>query len=236
MKRRATGLAVMLLIAAGTAHAQQANEEQNDPLLPIVQHYVQRVVAQQETSGQVIVDVIPALTNAGLCQTPCPFMPAGQRMRGNITVGVKCINEQGNEMPRYYRAHIGIEDEYAVAARDLMPGTLISAADVTTQRGDITRLSTASATVARASDLIGQRLTRRVPAGSPLQANMVKAPLVITRNSRVTVIARHAGFTITAQGTAMDEASSEGQLRVRMDSKKIITARATAPGEAIAIR
>lgn len=235
MKRRASGLAVILLMAAGIAHAQQPSEEHSDPLVPVVQHYVQQIVAQQETSGQAVVDVIPALTNAELCQTPSPFMPAGQRMRGNITVGVKCINEHGNEMPRYYRAHVGIEDDYAVASRDLMPGTLISAADVTTQRGDVTLLNSASATVARASDLIGQRLIRRVTAGSPLQGNMVKAPLVITRNSRVTVIARREGFTITAQGTAMDEASSEGQLRVRMDSKKIITARATAPGEAVAI-
>lgn len=156
-------------------------------------------------------------------------------MRGNITVGVKCINEQGHDMPRYYRARIGIEDDYIVAARDLMPGTLLSAADIDTQHGDITRLTTSNAPLARAADVVGQRLTRRVVAGAPLQTTMVKAPLVITRNSRVTVIARQAGFTITAQGTAMDEAPSEGQLRVRMDSKKIIMARATAPGEAVAI-
>ncbi|BBG30381.1 flagellar basal body P-ring formation chaperone FlgA [Zymobacter palmae] len=231
MKRRALGLAAALLISANAA----ASEEQSDPLVSVVQHYVERVVAQQETSGKIVVDVVPALTNAGLCQMPCPFMPAGQRMRGNITVGVKCINEQGHDMPRYYRARIGIEDDYIVAARDLMPGTLLSAADIDTQHGDITRLTTSNAPLARAADVVGQRLTRRVVAGAPLQTTMVKAPLVITRNSRVTVIARQAGFTITAQGTAMDEAPSEGQLRVRMDSKKIIMARATAPGEAVAI-
>ncbi|WP_414499464.1 MULTISPECIES: flagellar basal body P-ring formation chaperone FlgA [unclassified Zymobacter] len=231
MKRRALGLAAVLLISANAA----ASEEQSDPLVSVVQHYVERVVAQQETSGKIVVDVVPALTNAGLCQMPCPFMPAGQRMRGNITVGVKCVNEQGHDMPRYYRARIGIEDDYIVAARDMMPGTLLSASDIDTQHGDITRLTTGNAPLARAADVVGQRLTRRVVAGAPLQTTMVKAPLVITRNSRVTVIARQAGFTITAQGTAMDEAPSEGQLRVRMDSKKIIMARATAPGEAVAI-
>lgn len=236
MTRWAIGLLVLLLFSAGTAQAQQTNEEHNDPLIPVVERYIQRIAAQQEISGQVIVDVVPTLTNAGLCQTPCPFMPSGQRMRGNITVGIKCINEQGNDTPRYYRVRIGIEDDYIVAARDMMPGTLLSSADIDTQHGDITRLASGNAALPRATDVVGQRLTRRVTAGLPLQASMIKAPLVITRNSRVTVIARQAGFTITAQGTAMDEASSEGQLRVRMDSKKIIMARATAPGEAVAIR
>lgn len=236
MMRWSIGLLVWLLILTGAAQAQQTNEEHSDPLVPIVQRYVQRVMAQQETSGQIIVDVVPTLTNAGHCQMPCPFMPTGQRMRGNITVGIKCVNEQGNDTPRYYRARIGIEDDYIVAARDMMPGTLLSSADIDTQHGDITRLINGNASLPRAADVVGQRLTRRVTAGSPLQASMIKAPLIITRNSRVTVIARQAGFTITAQGTAMDEAPSEGQLRVRMDSKKIIMARATAPGEAIAIR
>lgn len=236
MKRRAIGLAAILLMSTNTALAQQASEGQNDPLVTIVQHYVEHVVAQQETSGQINVDVTPTLTKAGLCQTPCPFMPAGQRLRGNITVGIKCINEQGNDMPRYYRAHIGIEGDYPVASRDLMPGTLLTAMDINTQHGDITRLPNSNATAVKTSELVGQRLTRRVVAGTALQANMVKAPLLITRNSRVTVIARRSGFTITAQGTAMDEATQEELLRIRMDSKKIIMARATAPGKAVAIQ
>lgn len=235
MKRWAIGLTAMLLMSVNTARAQQASDGQSDPLVPVVQRYVQRV-AQQDTSGQVTVDVTPALAKAGLCQAPCPFMPAGQRLRGSVTVGVKCVNEQGNEMPRYYRAYIGIEDNYVVASRDLMPGTLITATDLAQQHGDITRLANPNVALAQTSELVGKRLTRRVLAGAALNTNMVQAPVVITRNSRVTVIARRAGFTITAQGTAMDEAPSEGQLRIRMDSKKIIMARATAPGEAVAIQ
>ena len=154
MKRRALGLAAVLLISANAA----ASEEQSDPLVSVVQHYVERVVAQQETSGKIVVDVVPALTNAGLCQMPCPFMPAGQRMRGNITVGVKCVNEQGHDMPRYYRARIGIEDDYIVAARDMMPGTLLSASDIDTQHGDITRLPQRGVLGA------DRRHPRRVPA------------------------------------------------------------------------
>ena len=234
MKRWAVRLATVFCMTTDQALAQQVSDGTNDPLVSVVQNYVQRITAQQESAGRVIVDVVPNTTNVGLCQSPCPFMPAGQRMRGNITVGIKCVNEQGHDVPRYYRAHVGIEDDYIVATHDLMPGTLLSAADIETQHGDITRLP--NSTFARTTEVIGQRLTRRVPAGMPLHANMVKAPLVITRNSRVTVIARHAGFTITTQGTAMDEASSDGQLRIRMDSKKIIMAKATAPGEAVAIQ
>lgn len=234
MKQWAVGLTTILCMTTASALAQQVTDESNDPLVSVVQNYVQHMTAQQETSGRIIVEVMPNAANAGLCQSPCPFVPAGQRMRGNVTVGIKCVNELGHDIPRYYRVHIGIENDYVIATHDLMPGILLTAADIETQHGDITRLP--NATFARTAEVVGQRLTRRVPAGMPLHANMVKAPLVITRNSRVTVIARHAGFTITTQGTAMDEAPLDGQLRIRMDSKKIIMAKATAPGEAVAIQ
>lgn len=234
MRRLAEGLASILLVASGAVQAQQMNIERNDPLVPVIHDYIQRVMEQKTDNGKVVIDVVPTLTDIGTCQAPSPFMPTGQLMRGNITVGVKCINAQGREIPRYYRAHVGIEENYLVASRDLIPGTILHDADISSMRGDITRLP--GTLLTDAAPLIGQRIMRRVVAGAPLQAGMTRAAPVIARNSRVTVTARTSGFTITAQGTALDEATSESQFRVRMDSKKIIMARATAPGEAMVIQ
>ena len=233
MKRLAGGLAGILLIASGAAQALQLAPEHSDPLVPIVHDYLQSTLEQQSSTGKIIIDVMPALSDAGRCLAPDPFIPAGQLMRGNITVGVICTSAPDHEIPRYYRAHIGMETTYLVASHDLSAGTLLSGSDISSMRGDITRLPNTALT--DASLLIGQRVVRHITAGALLQAGMVKAAPVITRNSRVTVTARTAGYTITAQGTAMDEAVSNGQLRVRMDSKKMIMARATAPGEAALI-
>lgn len=215
------------LAALAISHATGVWADE-DPLLPILNDYLAQQMTDQGIEGQA--DISPATIIMPACQAPEPFLPPRTALRGNITAGVKCMTDQGREVPRYYRVHIAVEGQYVVAMRDIAPGITLSEQDLQLAQGDVTRLPASVAT--DLSDFIGKRSTRRIAAGTPMQSQMAKPPVLISRNSRVNVTVRNASFTATAKGVAMDEASQDDMLRIRMDSGKIINAAADAPGSA----
>lgn len=214
-----------LSMALGVSPLAQADD---DPLVPLLQDYLSQQLQTQGLEGQV--EVTPAMTAMAACQAPSPFLPPRTALRGNVTVGVRCLSDQGREMPRYYRAHIGIDGDYVAARQDIAPGSPLTEQNLSVVRGDVTQLP--AALVTDMTQLVGQRSTRRIAAGTPLQAQMAKPPVLISRNSRVSVTAQSDSFSATAKGTALDEGSQGDTLRVRMDSGKVINAVADAPGAA----
>lgn len=215
------------LAAVALSHAAGVWAE-NDPLLPVLHEYLTQQMTDQGIDGQA--DISPTNIVMPACQAPEPFLPPRTLLRGNITVGIKCLTEQGREVPRYYRVHVAVEGRYVIALRDIAPGVALSEQDMQLTQGDITRLP--SSVVTDLSSLMGKRSTRRIAAGTPMQPQMAKPPVLISRNSRVNVTASNTSLTATAKGVALDEASQDDMLRIRMDSGKIINGVADGPGSA----
>ena len=77
----------------------------------------------------------------------------------------------------------------------------------------------------------GSELRRRVRPGEPLRQAWFKVPPVVARGDRVRIIARRGSIQLTTLGQALNNASHNTFVRVRnLDSKKVVTGRATAPG------
>ncbi len=103
-------------------------------------------------------------------------------------------------------------------------------------RSDLVALRVPSSTLP--SDVIerpefveGAELRRRAKVGEPLRLAWVKVPPVISRGERVRVVARRGSIRLTTTGEALNNASFGSFVRVRnLDSRKIVTGRANAPG------
>ncbi|WP_175951310.1 flagellar basal body P-ring formation chaperone FlgA [Burkholderia sp. BCC0405] len=154
------------------------------------------------------------------CTTLEPFLPTGARLWGRTTVGVRCAGERPWTV--YLQAKVTVQATYYVAARQIAPGEPLSAADLVARDGDLTVLPLAAVT--DPAQAIGATALARISAGLPLRQDMLKSAASVSAGQTVRVVAAGAGFTISAEGSALANAAPGQSVRVRMAAGQIVTA------------
>ncbi len=147
------------------------------------------------------------------------FLPGGAKTVGNTSVGVRCPGPQPWTV--YQRATVRVFDQVVVAGRFLSRGTLLSAADLRSERRELSVLSSGYETVPDA--LIGKQLRQALNAGTVIPPQIVKTPPAIRQGETVTLVIRQGGMEITSSGIALSDAGLGERLRVRnQTSKRVI--------------
>jgi flagella basal body P-ring formation protein FlgA len=152
------------------------------------------------------------------CATLQPFMPNGARLWGRTTVGVRCTS--GHPWTVWLQAKVSIHATYYVAARAMMPGEVISEADIEGRDGDLTMLPMSIITAP--SQAIGSVTLMRVGAGLPLRQDMLKNTASVTAGTLVRVVAQGDGFSISSEGSALSNATPGQPVRVRTSTGQIL--------------
>ncbi|MFM0058115.1 flagellar basal body P-ring formation chaperone FlgA [Paraburkholderia phytofirmans] len=178
---------------------------------------------QQQSAGlpgKVDITVAPAFPR-GLadCTMLEPFMPSGARLWGRMTVGVRCAGERPWTI--YLQARISLHATYYLAARAMSPGEVLTAADLVARDGDLTGLP--QAIVTDPSQAVGSVTLTRVAGGMPLRRDMLKSASAVSIGQTVRVVAAGDGFAISAEGSAMNNASPGQQVRVKTANGQIIS-------------
>ncbi len=153
------------------------------------------------------------------CTTLEPFMPTGTRLWGRMTVGVRCAGERPWTL--YLQAKVSLHANYYTASRALMPGEMLSAADLVARDGDLTNLP--QAVVTDPSQAVGAVALVRVAAGLPLRQDMLRSAASVTAGQTVRVVAQGQGFAISSEGSAMNNATPGQQVRVKTAGGQIVT-------------
>ena len=112
-----------------------------------------------------------------------------------------------------YSAHI--------AARAVAPGEVLGAADLIPRDGDLT--TTPQAIVTDPSQAVGAVSLSRIAAGLPLRTDMLRGAGAIVIGQTVHVVTNGAGFSISAEGSAMNNAAPGQQVRVKTAGGQIIS-------------
>ena len=178
---------------------------------------------QQQSAGlpgKIDITVAPAFPR-GLtaCAALEPFMPTGARLWGRTTVGVRCAGERPWTI--YLQARVALHATYYLAARTMAPGEVLTAADLVARDGDLTGLP--QAIVTAPSQAIGSVSLARIAGGMPLRRDMLKSASAIAIGQTVRVVAAGNGFSISAEGSAMNNASPGQQVRVKTANGQIIS-------------
>ncbi|MDR5855844.1 flagellar basal body P-ring formation chaperone FlgA [Caballeronia sp. LZ062] len=178
---------------------------------------------QQQTAGlpgKVEITVTPVFPR-GLapCSALDPFMPTGARLWGRVTVGVRCVGERPWTL--YVQARVSINATYYTAARAIAPGEVLASADLIARDGDLSAMP--QAVVTDPSQAVGAVALSRVPAGLPLRTDMLRAASSVAIGQTVHVVADGTGFSISADGAAMNNAAPGQQVRVKTAGGQIIT-------------
>ena len=102
--------------------------------------------------------------------------------------------------------------EAAVTATRLLPGTVLTAADLRLKRMPAERVPAGAAR--RIEDAVGKQLRVQIAAGSPLPLSDLTAPLLVRRDGRVLMLAEGPGMSLTAEGRALEAGAAGEHIRV----------------------
>ena len=157
------------------------------------------------------------------CQGMETFIPAGGKLFGNSTVGVRCSNPQWTV---FVPVQIRVSATMLVASKPLHIGQTLREEDLAPQQGEL-----ASATMLTDPEqAIGKVLKFSVAAGQPLRQDMLRAPYAISQGQTVKIQVEGDGFTVQAEGQALGNAAQDQNVRVRTQSGLVISGFARADG------
>ncbi|WP_291991022.1 flagellar basal body P-ring formation chaperone FlgA [Candidatus Accumulibacter sp. ACC007] len=153
------------------------------------------------------------------CSAYEPFLPQGSRLWGRTTVGVRCLAPDAWTI--YVPVQISIAGSYLVTARQLNRGQVISAADVFAQRGDLGSLP--ASVVTDLAQAIGKTVKNGVAAGQPLRSDLLTAPWAVQQGQSVKLQSTGAGFSVSNEGKALNNASDGQIAQVRTASGQVVS-------------
>ncbi|MEM5318337.1 flagellar basal body P-ring formation chaperone FlgA [Paraburkholderia sp. JHI869] len=178
---------------------------------------------QQQSAGlpgHVNITVAPVFPRGlAACTSLEPFMPPGARTYGHTTVGVRCIGAKPWTL--YVSARVAVEVNYYVASRQIGAGEALSAADFMPRAGDLASLP--QTIITDPNQATGAVALARIAAGLPLRTDMLRSAASVVIGQTVKVIAVGSNFTISAEGSALNNAEPGQQVRVRTSGGQIIS-------------
>lgn len=193
------------VLASTPAHAQNTGME------AVVINAVDRFLATQTQGlpGRVTtrIGALDPRTQLSPCPTVEAFLPNGARLWGRSTVGVRCNAPAGWTV--FVPVTVSVAGNYLVAARPLAPNQPLQAGDVALASGDLAALP--AGVITDVNQLAGKSLRNSIAAGQPIRGDQLIAPLVVRQGQPVKLISQGAGFSASADGTALSNAA-EGQM------------------------
>lgn len=176
---------------------------------------------------ELIIEVRPPSARLPVCEFPEPFLArSGDVPLGRVSVGVRCGND-GRQV-RYLQAEIGAMGEYPVLDVPLGVGETVRREHLVMQTGNLAELPHRA--LLDPTAIVGQVATRPLTPGQPLLEHQFRSLPLVERNQRVVVEARGSAFRVTREGQALEPGGLGDRVRVRFDSREIVTAAVAGEG------
>ncbi|MGE8369469.1 flagellar basal body P-ring formation chaperone FlgA [Cupriavidus sp.] len=222
--RAAAARALLCVLAVGgtlpgSAGAAPPSPFTEDPVRTAVEQFLERQTAGLPGKANIQV-VPPSGGRAPDCPLPEPFLPPGASLWGRVSVGVRCAGER--PWTRYVQARVSVVADYYVAARNLVPGEPVDAADMEVRQGDLASLP--RAVVTDPVQVTGAVAANRIAAGSPLRIDLLKKAIAVRQGQNVTVVVEGESFQLSSEGKVMAEAAVGNNVQVRLKNGQVVNA------------
>jgi flagella basal body P-ring formation protein FlgA len=140
-------------------------------------------------------------------------------MWGRTTVGVRCIGAKPWTL--YVQARIAVEVTYYTAARPIAPGETLSVADLQPRDGDLASLP--RTVITDRAQALGAISLARIAAGLPLRTDMLRSASSVVIGQTVKLVADGPNFSISTEGSVLNNAAPGQQVQVRTGGGQIVT-------------
>jgi len=155
------------------------------------------------------------------------FLPTGTVPRGRVSIGLRCLGDE--PWTRFVAAHVAVRGRYLVATRAIAAGETLRPGLFAERTGDLSRLPRSVVTDGSALRT-GMTSTQRMAAGAPLRQEALRSAAQIQRGQTVQIVAAGAGFAISTEGKALNEAADGAPVQARTRDGRLLTGVADAHG------
>ncbi len=191
-----------------------------------VEAFVQEKLASQPGERSVTVSRIDPRLKLARCDKPEPFLPAGNRLWGNSSIGVRCLAPEPWSI--YVPVHIKVANNVLVTVRPIPAGQTVQPEDIQLQMRDITQF--AGSALTSVEQAVDKQVVGPVASGAILRSEMLRAANIILQGQNVKLVAQGSGFRVTSEGVAMGNAKSGQVVAVKTRSGQIIKGIARSEG------
>lgn len=154
------------------------------------------------------------------------MLPAANRLRGRIQVGVRCRSPHA--WAAWVPATIQITGTYYVASHPLPPGKTLDMGDLEARTGDLSTLP--ASVVQQPADVVGRVLLTSVAANQPLRAESLRLPVAVQAGQTVKIVAEGGGFQVSSDGRALNQAAVGQVAQVRTANGNVVSGIAQSAG------
>ncbi len=173
----------------------------------------------------VVPAVIPTDVNVplGMVQVVAEI-PGGVRFTGFTTAYATIFVDGQRYSSVPVRLAVKLYQQVAVAARAISGREMLTADSIRFERADIGRL--AAGYITDGDQVIGLQSRRLIMQGTVITSQLLEKPILITRGSAVTIVARMGDIEVTVNGQALQDGIKDQLIRVQnVNSRRIIAAR-----------
>ncbi|KAA0944686.1 MULTISPECIES: flagellar basal body P-ring formation chaperone FlgA [unclassified Pseudomonas] len=233
-RRLLCALLTMLALAAGQ-QARADNVTLPDLLIGVTQGFLEFTVedylATTQTPGRYEIQVnqldprlrLPMCDKELTATLESPAQPIGR-----VTVRVRC--DGASPWTVFVPAQVRLFREVVAVTRPLKRLGIIGFEDVALRERDIGQISQGYLT--SVDQAIGQKLTRPMVTDQVITLAHLEQAEVIRKGDQVVISASSGGLNVKMPGEALSNGGMSEQIRVKnLNSKRVIKARVTAPGQ-----
>ena len=211
----------MTLSLSATADAipEQPGKQNLAEIVRLVDVFLQGRTAGSSSPGRVTVVPPDDRLELAACAAPEVFLPAGARLQGRVTVGVRC--NVPTPWVLYVQANVAVMTDYLVTALPLAAGHIIGYNDLTSISAEQTPVT--ASYVTNPAQLIGRTLSMSLAAGTPFRLNVLRKDEVVKQGQSVRVTSERPGFRLSTSGVAQSSGVEGDTVGVKLKSGRIVT-------------
>lgn len=200
------GIALLALLFSPLTMAQDLNAQLTDWFSQRLAGFSDDVVVTIRTSPNLLPN----------CEQPALSVTGSAKLWGHVNVLARCANEK-----RYLQVNVQATGNYVVAAAPVARGGTLGPANITLKRGRLDQLP--PRTVLDINQIQDAVSLRDLVPGQPIQLSMLRQAWRIKAGQRVLVVASGDGFSVNAEGQALNNAAVAQNARVRMLSGQVVS-------------
>lgn len=222
--RRVCLMSAALIAIMLTATAEAAAPAPIQPLPSIRQAATNFATSSAQASLRGAARVKAGRLDPRLRLAPCgapleAFRPRGNKLLGNVTIGVRCAGPKLWTV--YVPVRVSMPSPVLVATQHVARGESLRASHVRFEERDLATLL--SGYLQSDEGVIGKRLKRPVSVGTVITPRMLAAPKLVRRGNRVTILVRGPGVEIRATGKALRDGARGDVVPVRnLSTKRLV--------------
>lgn len=216
-----------LLLCTGAASAS-AQTEPHQAILDTAREFLERQLDTRAGKSEIRMGSLDSRLRLARCDAPLEgYLPAGGRLTGNTSVGVRCTGSQPWKL--YVPARVAVIEKVVVSRGFLARGTVLGPEHLVLAEREVT--AAGHGYIKDAREAIGRVLRQPVQDGLVVTPAMLSRPKLIRRGDEVMILSQRGAFEVRMKGNALSDGAEGDRIRVRnLNSRRIVEGRVSADG------